>query len=191
MFAWASLESGLVRSSFSFGCLCLLEALAWDFRSWSRSLRLALRSASCLCFVRLSGVVNFGSEPYLAATLAASRTAVRALLKPADAVTVSGASSSLSLSASDEVSLATCLKFSSSGDGSGLSTSSMPNFLCITFTAFWGRASASPGLETLSPECSPNVDDSSANPFGALFGDVSLICLLCGVGAIGAASFDT
>ena len=57
MSTWASLESGLVESGFSFGCLCLLEALAWDFKSWSRSLRLALRSASCLCFVGLSGVV--------------------------------------------------------------------------------------------------------------------------------------
>ena len=57
MFTWASLEIGLVGSGFSFGCLCLLEALAWDFKSWSRSLRLALRSASCLCFVRLPSVV--------------------------------------------------------------------------------------------------------------------------------------
>ena len=57
VFTWASLESGLVRSGFSFGSLCLFETLAWDFKSRSRSLRLALRSASCLCFVRLSGVV--------------------------------------------------------------------------------------------------------------------------------------
>ena len=57
VFTGASLESGLVGSGFSFGCLCLREALAWDFRSRSRSLRLALRLASCLCFVSLSGVV--------------------------------------------------------------------------------------------------------------------------------------
>lgn len=178
VFVSASLESRWVGSGFGFGCLFLLEVLAWDFKSRSRSLRLVLLSASCLGYVRLSRVVSLGREPYLAATLAASRRAVRALLKPADAVTVSGASSSLSLSDSDKVALAISLTFSSREDVSGVSTSSTPNFLCVTLTAFSERGSVTSNVETLSPECSPNVDNFSASAFGALFGGVSVICSL-------------
>ena len=62
MFVSASLESRLVGRGFCFGCLCLLEILAWDFKSRSRSLRLALLSASCLCYVQLSDIVSSGSS---------------------------------------------------------------------------------------------------------------------------------
>ena len=174
MLTSAPFESLLVGSGFGSSCLFLFEALACDFKSRSRSLRLALLSASCLCYVSLSGVPHFGSKHYLVANLAASRTAVRALLKPADVVIVSGASSSLSISDSNKVSVATSLTFSSRGDGSGVSISSLPNLLCVILSAFWERASVTPVLEILSSDCSLIVDGSSASPFGPLCGDLSL-----------------
>lgn len=76
--------------------LCFLDDLAWSFSRASRVFRFCFSTAACLDSVRTLLVQALGEYGrYLFATFAASETAARAWLRPAEAVTVSGASSEL------------------------------------------------------------------------------------------------